>query len=133
MPDTIWVKSGLTGDLAERVSLFEIDDRHPGGEAFIAGQDSPPRQVGRTSKVLTYLHDGRLIESSEAALEAWREERAARRQQALIDDAAMFPGGQRGDLSNRIAALEAQIASLQEAPRRGPGRPPNQVRDQANG
>jgi hypothetical protein len=131
MAELIWVKSGLEGDLAERVSLFEYDDKHPGGEAFIAGQDSPPRQVGRTAKVLTYLHDGRLVESSAAALEVWREDRAERRRQALIDDAAMFPGGQRGDLSSRIAALEAQIASMQE-PRRGPGRPPA-VKEQGNG
>lgn len=125
MADTIWVKSGLKDELAERVALFEFSDEHPNGEAFIASQDSPPREVGRSAKVLAYLHSGRLVEvDGPAELAKWQEERAERRRQALIDDAAMFPGGQRGDLANRIAALEAQLASLQEAPRRGPGRPP---------
>jgi hypothetical protein len=113
MSETLWVKSGLEGPVAERVALFEFSDVHPGGEAFVAGQDSPPVQVGRSAKVLAYLHSGRLVESGPEALAAWQQERAERRQQALIADAAMFPGGQRGDLANRIAALEAQIASLQ--------------------
>lgn len=119
MSETLWVKSGLEGNVAEKVALFEFDDAHPNGEAFVAGQDSPPVEVGRSAKVLTYLHSGRLKESSPEALSAWRQDRAERRQQALIDDAAMLPGGQRGDLSNRIAALEAQIASLQAPARLG--------------
>lgn len=135
MPETIWVKSGLgvvnvrvgngegaivrEEDVSERVALFEVDDLHPGGEAFVAGSDSPPVEVGRTGKVLRYLHDGRLKEAAPGDLERWREERAERRQQALLADAAMFPGAQRGDLSNRIAALEAQISQLQSQSERG--------------
>ncbi len=123
MAETIWVKSALQAELAEKVALFEWDDRHPHGDVLVAGTDSPPVEVGRTAKVMTYLHDGRLREALPGELEAWRQGREERRQQALIADAAMFPGAQRGDLSNRIAALEAQIADLQR-PARGPGRPP---------
>jgi hypothetical protein len=127
MSDTLWVRSGLAGEFAEKVALWEWNDLHPNGDAFVAGSDSPPVEVGRSAKVMSYLHDGRLKEAKPGDLEKWRADREEKRIQALLDDAAMFPGAQRGDLSNRIAALEGQIASLQTAPRRG--RPPNAVRE----
>lgn len=39
--DTIFVQSNLkpTKDGGELVALFDKDDRHPGGEAFVAGAD----------------------------------------------------------------------------------------------
>jgi hypothetical protein len=127
LAETLWVRSGLADKFAEKVALFEWDAAHPDGCCFVAGSDSPPVEVGRSAKVMSYLHDGRLKEAKPGELERWREEREERRVRALIDDAAMFPGAQRGDLSNRIAALEGQIAALQTAPRRG--RPPNAVRE----
>lgn len=64
MPDKkqsiIWVMSNRVDD---RVVLFEQDDRHPGGEAFIAG--GTPDNVYRTPKIDRLLRDGLLVEVEE--------------------------------------------------------------------
>jgi len=59
-PDVLWVLSNRVDD---RVVLFERDDRHPGGEAFVGG--SAPDHVYRTPEVAAALNDGTLIEVPE--------------------------------------------------------------------
>lgn len=59
-PDVLWVMSNRVDD---RVVLSERDDRHPGGEAFVAG--SAPEHVFRTPMVAQLLNDGLLIEVPE--------------------------------------------------------------------
>ena len=56
----IWVMSNRHDD---RVVLFEHDAAHPGGEAFVGGDG--PDQVARTTRVVTLLRDGLLIEVPE--------------------------------------------------------------------
>lgn len=68
MSDTIFVKSGLKTD---QVALWEVDERHPGGEVYVAGLDNekanppvkfPAVEVFKTSLVMKYLGEGRLVE-----------------------------------------------------------------------
>lgn len=62
----ILVKSGR---LDAKVVLFEKDDAHPGGEAFVAASEGPdgiglvnePVEVGRTALVDAKIHEGQLI------------------------------------------------------------------------
>lgn len=56
----IWVMSNRVDD---RVALFERDPAHPGGEAFVGG--AGVAQVGRTTRVVTLLRDGLLVEVPE--------------------------------------------------------------------
>lgn len=72
MADTIFVKSGLPGD---KVALWEVDARHPGGEVFISGTDDDkanppvvvkPVEVFKTPLVMKYLGEGRLVEASKS-------------------------------------------------------------------
>lgn len=56
----IWVMSNRQDD---RVVLFERDPAHPGGEAFVGGEG--PDQVARTTRVVTLLRDGLLVEVPE--------------------------------------------------------------------
>lgn len=58
----ITVKSTLESkpDGGDEVVLFELDDRHPGGEAFVAGDK--PVKVFPTPRVTALIREERLIE-----------------------------------------------------------------------
>lgn len=68
MADTIRVISGLPNG---KVALFEKDPRHPGGEVYVAAdadnpddpKKNPEVEVFKTSLVMRYLGEGRLIEA----------------------------------------------------------------------
>ncbi len=59
---TILVKSTLPSqpDGGDKVVLFEIDDRHPGGEAFVAGDK--PVEVFPTPRVTALIREEKLVE-----------------------------------------------------------------------
>jgi len=59
--EKMWVESGREDD---SVVLFERDDAHPDGEAFVGGRGIP-EHVARTAKVEAGLESGELIESHE--------------------------------------------------------------------
>lgn len=61
-PGFITVKSTLESkpDGGDEVVLFEKDDRHPGGEAFVAGDW--PVKVFPTPRVTALIREERLIE-----------------------------------------------------------------------
>jgi hypothetical protein len=70
MANTIFVKSGLKTD---QVALWEVDARHPGGEVYVTGIDNDkanppvvvkPVEVFKTSLVMKYLGEGRLVEAT---------------------------------------------------------------------
>jgi hypothetical protein len=67
---TIWVESGLGNN---RVALWERDDAHPGGEAWVAGKGKAPVQVGETALVRRLIGDRQLVEVSAPS----KHERAA--------------------------------------------------------
>lgn len=56
----IWVMSNRKDD---RVVLFERDDAHPGGEAFVGG--STVAKVGKNGTVQNLLREGLLVEIPE--------------------------------------------------------------------
>jgi|SRR5215471_94483 len=58
--ETIWVMSNRKDD---RVVIWERDDRHPGGEAFVGG--SAPDEVFRTPEIEGLLRAGLLVEVPE--------------------------------------------------------------------
>lgn len=58
--DTVWAISNRQDD---RVVLFERDERHPGGEAFIGG--STPDEVFKTDAIERLLHEGLIVEIPE--------------------------------------------------------------------
>jgi hypothetical protein len=62
--DTIKVKP--TDKAGDRVVLWERDDRHPGGEIWLAGNSDEARrevvEVFPTTAVKEAIHDGRLEE-----------------------------------------------------------------------
>jgi hypothetical protein len=45
----------------ERVAIWEVDPAHPGGEIYVAGQDSDPVEAAETAGVLGALRDDRLV------------------------------------------------------------------------
>lgn len=47
-------------DGGAEVVLFERDNQHPGGEAYVAGTDEA--EVFPTGKVISLLRDGKLVE-----------------------------------------------------------------------
>lgn len=59
-PDVTWVVSNRVDD---RPALYEVDDRHPSGNAYVAG--STPDFVFRTPAVLRLLNEGVLVEVPE--------------------------------------------------------------------
>lgn len=61
--ETIRVKGAVkpNADGGAVVVLFERDSQHPGGEAYIAGQDEA--EVYPTPKVVSLLRDGKLVEA----------------------------------------------------------------------
>lgn len=63
-PKTIIVKSTLkiNEDGSSKVALWEKDARHPGGEAYIAGDK--PVEVGETAQVSKLLRDGVIVKAS---------------------------------------------------------------------
>lgn len=63
-PKTIFVKSTLkmNEDGSSKVALWEKDARHPGGEAYIAGDK--PVEVGETAQVSKLLRDGVIVKAS---------------------------------------------------------------------
>lgn len=58
----IWVRSTIPTrrDGGNTVALYEADDAHPDGEAFVAGPE--PVQVARTTQVHRLISDGTLEE-----------------------------------------------------------------------
>jgi hypothetical protein len=56
----IWAISNRQDD---RVVIFERDDRHPGGEAFLGG--STPDQVFKTPEIERLMHEGLIVEIPE--------------------------------------------------------------------
>ncbi len=60
MTQTIWAMSNRQDD---RVVLWEQDEAHPGGEAFIGG--SAPDLIAKTPRVEGLLREGLLIEIPE--------------------------------------------------------------------
>lgn len=60
--DTIFVKSTLqpTKDGGEVVALFDRDDRHPGGECFIAGPGV--HEVFPSAQVSAAIAAGKLVQ-----------------------------------------------------------------------
>lgn len=59
MSDFILVKSGRPDN---KVVLWEKDDRHPGGEAWVDGTMKNPVEVYPTDTVRGRLADGQLVE-----------------------------------------------------------------------
>lgn len=101
MADTdglIWVRA-LTGlDVRpneHRVVLFERDDRHPGGEAFVFGPQ--PKQVFETTGVVQAIRNGDLEKISEK------------------DARAALGAQQNAPVSQDTAALDARAADLATA------------------
>jgi phage-related protein len=47
--------------MGARVALWEVDEAHPGGEIYVAGQDSAPVEAAETAGVLGALRDDRLV------------------------------------------------------------------------
>jgi hypothetical protein len=66
-PKLIWVRSLLPieADGGSRVALFEQNDAHPDGEAFVAGET--PVQVAQTGAVLKALANGQIEETDAPA------------------------------------------------------------------
>lgn len=58
----VCVKSGLTGESANRVAFTEDNPLHPHSYAYVAGQDSPPVIVALTSEVRRALLSGQIVE-----------------------------------------------------------------------
>lgn len=64
---TIYVKSALPveADGGSRVALYESHPSHPGGEAFVAGENVV--EAGETGEVLRALAEGRIAKTSKSA------------------------------------------------------------------
>lgn len=80
MADTVFVKSGLATD---QVALWEVDERHPGGEVWVAGIDkkdapAPSVEVAKTPLVMKYLGSGRLVEVGKISGETKQQAEAAK-------------------------------------------------------
>lgn len=76
MADTIKVKASPT--CGDRVALWDVDEAHPGGEAFVAGAaevkhaELPWVEVAETPAVLAALRDGLLVKSGGGSQQAER-------------------------------------------------------------
>lgn len=80
MADTITIKASKAA--GNRVALWDVDDAHPDGEVYVAGQDAEPVEAAETPRVLEALRDGRVEKvssgGSPVAREAAREGKSER-------------------------------------------------------
>lgn len=74
--ELIIVESNLNND---RVAFSELDDRHPHGHTYIAGQDSPPQIVARTEGIEQAILDRkiRVVRDNEGVLARLRRRMGA--------------------------------------------------------
>jgi hypothetical protein len=122
--DTIFVIA--RPDLGNRTALWEIDDRHPGGEVYVDGANPRPVEVFRTNAVTERLapNGGTLIELTGKALETAQKaaQTEADRVEAARAEALAQGAKERDEAQSKLAAvekraadLEAQLAKLQGA------------------
>lgn len=107
-PKVLCVKSARADD---RVVLWEVDDTHPEGEAWIAG--AAPALVGETGTVAKMLKEGTILEcnAQERALAEKRREMARLSEFAPVQLAAQLPDP---ELAKELNALRTELKELRE-------------------
>jgi hypothetical protein len=119
MADTLFVKSA-TGD--NRVALHEIDIQHPGGQAFVAGDEVD--EVAKTASVMEAIHNRKIIEASDADVKAYEKRRQAahqaqvavlgdRQAQAMEDQSLMLAEAQAATAQAALQARQAELKALE--------------------
>jgi sulfite reductase alpha subunit-like flavoprotein len=114
MPKMIMVKAAPS--LGSRVALSERHENHPGGEVFVAGQDSPPVEVAAdTPEVTSALDQKRIVVLEGAALKQAQDvaKAAQERREALRASSLAVANPQQVD-DAKVRQLEARVAKAEQ-------------------
>lgn len=120
----------------DRVALWEVHPAHPGGEVFIAGQDTPPCEVAVTPGVLEALApqggaggdrqpprlveiEGTALSQRKALAERVQEQRRLQRREALargasvVANPSVVPPELTDDQQKQLTELQARLVKLE--------------------